>query len=178
VLTMATDIVPELLENIQRDFNTTINKNKKIQQIHEMIENGTATYEQAYEYAQEVGEALSQAFKKHIKSDVLPDGYMYFNIADRLLNTTLQNNHILVSAVSVEVQEILNRQAGLGLKGIEAPLNQQRIKSIIERVVHEEVFDDVDWILEEPIVNFTQSVVDDTLKVNADFNTIQGYILK
>lgn len=171
---MATDIVPELLENIQRDFNTTINKNKKIQQIHEMIENGTATYEQAYEYAQEVGEALSQAFKKHIKSDVLPDGHMYFNIADRLLNTTLQNNHILVSAVSVEVQEILNRQAGLGLKGIEAPLNQQRIKSIIERVVHEEVFDDVDWILEEPIVNFTQSVVDDTLKVNADFQYDSG----
>lgn len=171
---MATDIVPELLENIQRDFNTTINKNKKIQQIHEMIENGTATYEHAYEYAQEVGEALSQAFKKHIKSDVLPDGYMYFNIADRLLNTTLQNNHILVSAVSVEVQEILNRQAGLGLKGIEAPLNQQRIKSIIERVVHEEVFDDVAWILQEPIINFSQSVVDDTLKENVKFQGESG----
>src|SRR5690625_2241130 len=131
---MATDIVPELLEKIKRDFNTAISGSKKLQDIQTMIENGTATYEQAYEYAQEVGEALAAAFEKHIKSDALPDGRMYYNIADRILNPTLQNNHIIVAAVSVGIQEILNRQAGLGLKGIEPELNQHRIKSIIERV--------------------------------------------
>lgn len=171
---MATDIVPELLEKIQRDFNTAIRNNEKLQRIHEMIENGTATYEQAYEYAQEVGEALATTFERHIKSDVLPDGHMYFNIADRILNPTLQNNHIIVAAVSAEIQELLNRQAGLGLRGIEAPLNQHRIKSIIERVVAEEVFDDVEWMLAEPIVNFTQSVVDDTIQANAEFQYESG----
>src|SRR5690625_4000016 len=139
---MTTDIVPELLEKIQRDFNRTIRENKKLLTIHEMIENGTATYEQAYEYAQEVGEALAKSFEVHINSDVLPDGHMYFNIADRILNPTLQTNHVMVATVSAEIQELLNKQAGLGLRGIEAPLNQHRIKSIIERVVAEEVFDD------------------------------------
>src|SRR5690625_2783175 len=132
---MATDIVPELLEKIQRDFNTAIRNNERLQRIQEMIEEGTATYKQAYEYAQEVGEALAKSFEAHINSEVLPDGHMYFNIADRILNPTLQTNHIIVAAVSAEIQELLNRQAGLGLMGIEAPLNQQRIKSIIERVV-------------------------------------------
>ena len=172
--TMAVDIVPELLEKIQRDFNTEIRRNKKLQRIREMIENGTATYEQAYEYAQEVGGALATTFERHIKSDVLPDGHMYYNIADRILNPTLQTNHIMVAAVSVEIQQILNRQAGLGLKGIEAPLNQHRIKSIIERVVAEEVFDDVEWMLAAPIVNFTQSVVDDTIQANAEFQYQSG----
>src|SRR5690554_2567599 len=116
---MAVDIVPELLERIQRDFNTEIRRSKKLQRIREMIENGTATYEQAYEYAQEVGGALATTFERHIKSDVLPDGHMYYNIADRILNPTLQTNHIMVAAVSVEIQQILNRQARLGLKGIE-----------------------------------------------------------
>lgn len=172
--TMAVDIVPELLEKIQLEFNTKISRNKKIQRIQEMIENGTATYEQAYEYAQEVGESLSQAFETHISSEVLPDGHMYYNIADRILNPTLNNNHIIVAGVAAAIQGVLNKKAGLGLKGIEVPLDQHRIKSIIERVVAEEVFDDVEWMLAEPIVNFTQSVVDDTIKANADFQYESG----
>lgn len=171
---MATDIVPELLEKIQRDFNATIRGNKKLLTIHEMIEEGTATYKQAYEYAQEVGQTLSSALQAHINSEVLPDGHMYFNIADRILNPTLQTNHVMVAAVSAEIQELLNKQAGLGLKGIQPDLNQPRIKSIIERIVHEELFDDVSWIIGEPIINFTQSVVDDTIQANADFQYQSG----
>src|SRR5690625_1315930 len=171
---MVTDIVPELLENIQRDFNTAIRSNKKLQRIQEMIANGTATYRQANEYAVEVGEILARTFKVHIKSDVLPDGKMYYNIADRILTPTLSNNHIIVATVSAEIQEQLNKSVGLGLKGIEPKVNQWRIDSIINRVVAEEVFDDVAWILQEPIVNFTQSVVDETIEANVEFQGESG----
>ena len=171
---MATDIVPELLENIQRDFNTAISRNKKIQSIQTMIENGTATYEQANKYAIEVGEVLARTFEVHIKSETLPDGKMYYNIAERILNPTLSNNHAIVVQISVEIQEQLNRSAGLGLKGIEPTVNQRRIDSIINRVSAEEVFDDVAWILQEPIVNFTQSSVDETIKANVDFQGESG----
>ena len=172
--TMAIDIVPELLENIQRDFNTNFRRNKKIQRIQGMIEKGTATYQQVNEYAVEVGETLARTFKIHIKSDVLPDGKMYYNIAERVLNPTLANNHNIVAQVAAEVQGNLNRSVGLGLKGIAPPVNQLRIDSIINRVVAEEIFDDVSWILAEPIVNFTQSVVDDTIKTNVEFQGESG----
>src|SRR5690554_4595551 len=163
---MPTDIVPGLLEVIERDFDTFLQQNKKIERVRQRIEEGSATYKQAYDYAEQVGEALANSFEKNISSEVLPDGHMYFNIAERILNPTLERNHILVAAVSVEIQEILNRKAGLGLKGVSPALDRNRIKSIVERVVHEEIYDDVAWILQEPIVNFTQSVVDDTLKAN------------
>lgn len=171
---MATDIVPELLEVIERDFNTFLQQNKEIERIRQAIEEGSATYKQAYEYAEQVGEALANSFEKNISSEVLPDGHMYFNIAERILNPTLERNHILVADVSVEIQEILNRKAGLGLKGISPELNRHRIKSIIERVVHEEIYDDVKWMLAEPVVNFTQSVVDDTIQANAEFQYQTG----
>lgn len=171
---MVTDIVPELLENIQRDFNTAIRSNKKLQRIQEMIRNGTATYQQANEYAIEVGEILARTFQVHIKSDILPDGKMYYNIADRILTPTLSNNHIIVAKVSAEIQEQLNKSVGLGLKGIEPPVNQLRIDSIINRVVAEELFDDVSWILQEPVVNFTQTTVDDTIKANVEFQGESG----
>lgn len=171
---MAIDIVPDLLDNIKRDFNTQIRGNKKLQKVREMIENGTATYQQANEYAVEVGEALARTFKVHIKSETLPDGKMYYNIAERVLSPTLSNNHVIVARVSAEIQENLNRSVGLGLKGIEPRVNQLRIDSIINRVVAEELFDDVSWILQEPIVNFTQSVVDDTIKTNVEFQGESG----
>jgi hypothetical protein len=171
---MAIDIVPELLEKIQRDFNTAINKNKKIQSIQKMIDNGTATYREANEYAVEVGQELAKAFKKHIKSDVLPEGKMYYNIAERILNPTLSNNHVIVARIATEIQNQLNKSIGLGLKGIEPSVNQLRIESIINRITQEEVFDDVSWILQEPIVNFTQSVVDDTIKANVEFQGESG----
>ena len=171
---MATDIVPELLEVIERDFNTFLRQNKEIERIRQAIEEGSATYKQAYEYAEQVGEALANSFEKNISSEVLPDGHMYFNIAERILNPTLERNHILVADVSVEIQEILNRKAGLGLKGISPELNRHRIKSIIERVVHEEMYDDVKWMLAAPVVNFTQSVVDDTIQANAEFQYQSG----
>src|SRR5690625_3374521 len=171
---MVTDIVPELLENIQRDFNTAIRSNKKLQRIQEMIRNGTATYQQANEYAIEVGEILARTFQVHIKSDILPDGKMYYNIANRILTPTLSNNHIIVAKVSAEIQEQLNKSVGLGLKGIEPPVNKFRIDSIINRVVAEELFDDVSWILQEPVVNFTQTTVDDTIKANVKFQGESG----
>lgn len=171
---MATDIVPELLENIQRDFNDSMSRNTKIQSIRKLIDEGAATYEQANEYAIEAGELLAKAYKKNLNSDVLPDGRMYFNIADRILNPTLNNNHVIVARISAEIQQNMNRSVGLGLMGIQPAVNQFRIDSIINRVVTEEMFDDVAWILEEPVVNFTQSVVDETIKENFNFQGEAG----
>ena len=168
------DIVPELLELIQKDFRYEINNNAKLKSIRKVIDEGSATYAEANEYAVEVGEILAKIFKRHIKSDILPDGKMYYNIAERLLNPTLNNNHKIVAKVSAEIQEILNKSAGLGLKGIEPQINQLRVDSIINRVANEELFDDVAWILDEPIVNFTHSVVDAAIKYNVSFQGESG----
>jgi len=169
-----TDIVPELLDKIQRDFNTELNKSSKIKRILKLIEEEAATYADANEYAVEIGEILARVFKKHLKVDVLPDGRMYYNIAERILNPTLGNNHNLISKAAAEIQEALNKTIGIGIKGIEAPLNQHRIDSIINRVSVEETFEDIAWILQEPVVNFSQSVVDDVIETNVNFHGESG----
>lgn len=174
MVTVVADIVPELLELIQRDFSSELNKNQKLKNIRILIESGEATYSDASVYAIEVGEILSKVFKKHIRSEVLPEGKMYYNIADRILNVTLSNNHEIVAKISAEIQEHLNKSIGLGLKGIEPPINQNRINSLVNRVANEELFDDVAWILQEPVVNFTQSIVDDTILSNVNFQGESG----
>lgn len=174
MLTMPDDIVPELLDKIQKDFNTELSKNKKVSRIRKLIDSGAATYADANEYAIEVGEILAKVYKRHLKADVLPDGKMYYNIAERILNPTLGNNHNLIAKASAEIQEVLNESVGLGIRGIETSLNQYRVDSIINRVSVEEEFENVAWILDEPIVNFSQSVVDDVIHANVEFHGQSG----
>lgn len=63
----------------------------------------------------ELVEILAEVLGVTIKAEVLPDGRMYFNIAERILNPTLQNNYDLVSEFTTEVQTTLNESAGIGL---------------------------------------------------------------
>ncbi|PKK40388.1 hypothetical protein ABB02_00374 [Clostridiaceae bacterium JG1575] len=73
----------------------------------------------------------------------------------------------------VQTQEALNKKAKIGIKPIKPALNQDRIDGLIEKNVEAEQYDDAAWALNEPIVNFAQSIVDDSAKANADF-MIQG----
>lgn len=171
---MALDIVPELLADIEKDFNDRFNRSNKLRNIRKLIDEGKATYADANEYAVEVGTILAQSFKNNISSDILPNERMYYNIAERILNPTLSNNQQLISRTTAEIQTTLNLLSGYGLRGLEATLNQDRIDGLIERVSTEELFDDVAWILDEPVINFSQSVVDDVLETNVNFQGESG----
>ena len=94
---------------------------------------------------------------------------MYYNIAQRLLTDVLGRNHELASRYASDVQRDLNDEAKIGMKVQVPELNQDRIAGIVNRFSSEENFEDVSWLLGEPIVNFTQSIIDDTIRKNAEF---------
>lgn len=171
---MAADIVPELLDKIQKEFQASVKNNAAMIRFAELVTNGTATYKQANDYAVWCGQLLSVAYKNNITAGMLPDGRMYFNIADRILSETLKQNHELISTAAEAVQNSLNRNAGIGIKAIKPNLNQDRIKGLVDKVSNADNFDDVAWVLDEPVVNFSQSIVDDTIKANVDFQGKSG----
>lgn len=167
------DIAPHLLERIQKEFESLYRRNKKIQQLLEIINSGKGTYEEANEYAIEVGEILAKCYADSITEDTLPDGKMYYNIAKRTIEPTMQNNFDLISNVSVSAQEALNQKASIGL-AVEYPeINQYKIDSIINKLTSDQ-FNKVAFILKEPVVHFSQSIVDDTIKANAEMHSKSG----
>ena len=62
------DIAPGLLEQIRATFADLINHNATIAQLRQAVQNGTATYIEAEDFAYEVGVALSEAFSAHLSA--------------------------------------------------------------------------------------------------------------
>lgn len=94
------DIVPELLENIREEFQKNFGASEKIRDLYKKIQDGSATYKDAYEFAEYTGTILAQSFEKHLSSSILPEGKMYYNIADRILHDTLKENYDLITDVT------------------------------------------------------------------------------
>lgn len=168
------DITPSLLKVIQKDFQTMFDKSDIISRLYAKVRDGTATYVEANEFAIETGDILSRAFKNNLSAAVLPDGKMYYNIAQRILEPTMTNNYDLITDITNQVQNALNKSAGIGIKAITPELNSDRIAGIINKVSNADNFEDVAWVLGEPIKTFSQSIVDDSIKANAEFHSRAG----
>lgn len=168
------DIAPKLIENVNRDFEKNLAEDKAAAELNEKLAAGQAKYEDAYNYAESVGNARARAFGDQISSDVLPEGKMHYNIASRLLDDSLTTDHDMVSEYAAGVQELYNETAEIGLKALKPDVDQDRIKGFIEGICNAEVFDDVAWKLAEPVITHARSVVDDTIKKNAEFQGRAG----
>lgn len=170
------DIAPELIEKIEADFKKRMNMSEPIKDLFLKIKSGTATYKDAQNYAVKVSEIMSETLNRHLSSDILPDGRLYYNIAKRIFNQTLgkSGTYRYISHYAEQVQSIINKNAGIGIKAIKADINQDRIDGIIDIVSGKEKFDDIKYMLKEPVINYGQAIVDDTVRVNINFHGKAG----
>lgn len=176
-----TDIVPELMVKIQKQFDDGFNNSEVIKRNFQRIRDGTATHDDSYTFAREVGTILRESLNDNLGSEVLPDGKMYYNIADRVLSESLGTNYELISANTANIQTILNKNSGFSIKGVKSDLNDDKVKGIIDRVSSADDFEDIRWIIGEPIENFSESIVDDTIHACADFlekSGIDTYVVR
>lgn len=171
---MNDDVLPGLLKEVQAKFEAEFGKSKVVEDAFKKLKAKKATYSTANNFAIEVGEILARVLESVVTADRLPDGKMYYNIAKRLLEPVLGNNYKTVADYAVKVQSDLNKKAKIGLNAKKPVLNQDRIDGFIDRLSSEDDFNKVKWILDEPVVNFTQAVIDDTIKINAEFQYSAG----
>ena len=167
---MVEDIVPSLLKKIKSEFEGARLDSEVLKDLLSKLHHSKASYLDANQYAIEIGEILSKVLGASLTNETLPDGKMYYNIAQRVLTDVLGRNYELVSDYTEQVQKNLNSEAKIGLTAQVPELNQDRIDGLVNRLASEESFDDVKWLLVDPIVIFSQSIVDDSIRKNAEFH--------
>lgn len=168
------DIAPELLAKIEQEFQKKFNTDKLLAELSAKLEAGTATHTEAYQYAGRIGTILTDAYRANLSTDSLPDGKLWYNIANRVITPTMQNNYNIISRYVTDVQTNLNRSAGIGIKAVEPELNAGRISGLVNKVSNADDYKDVEWVLGAPVNTFCQSIVDDSIRVNVDFHAKAG----
>ena len=91
-----------------------------------------------------------------------------------MVRPLLEEEHLLVADASAAVQQALNQQANLGIAPQRAVLHTDAVDDLLNKVSAAEQFEDVAWVLDEPVRTFSRMVVDDTLKRNVDFQGKAG----
>lgn len=172
---MAADVVPVLNEKIQTSFQSNMMRDRRIAQISKRIRDGTATFVDGHDYAERLGESLSKALISNLNEENLPDGRLYYNIAQRTVTPALQNNYELTNEAAEQIQSTIDSRLGIGLKSIKADFPESRIKGLIDKMTTEGISleDALIW-LGEPIINNSEAFFDDFIDSNAKFRTEAG----
>ena len=147
------DVVPALNEEITLKFQRNMMRDRRAARVAERIQNGTAVLADGHEYAQTLGECLANALQTTLTEENLPDGTMYYNIANRTVKPALMVNYDLVNENAAEIQKVVDK--GIGLNAVKAAFPEERINGLIDKIV------DVGLVyITEPIVNNTEAFFD------------------
>lgn len=164
----------ELLGKVVKDFATSYAKDKKIKSITKKLANNSTSYEDANLYSIRVGELLSKALQGNINANTLSGNFISKELAQEILEPTLANNYNLISQAVLTVQTNQNKASQIGLQPQVAELNTDRIQGLVDKVASYDTLEQGNWVLGEPIVNYSQAIVDDSEAKNMEVYSKAG----
>lgn len=172
---MAVDVVPGLLSDVRAGFENRMRVDKQLARIAGRIRDGTATLVDAHRYAERLGIDLSKSLMAEIVPDVLPNGELYFNIAERIITPTLRTNYEMANETAAEIQSLLDAKNKIGLEAVKAEFPEARIRGLADKLsdVFEPLQKRLTW-LGEPVVNNSEAFVDDFIRANAQTRSMLG----
>lgn len=172
---MATDVVPELLSEIETAFKSRNMTDRALARVSKRIRDGTATQVDGHAYAERLGKNASGALQEVLTAENLPDGKLYYNIATRTVIPTLENNQALINEAAAEIQKSIDAKNKIHLNSIKPVFPVERINGLIDKMTAEDI--DLEqalvWI-KEPIVNNSEAFFDDFIRENAKFRADAG----
>ena len=176
------DIGAELLEKIRAEFQKTCKADKYIQSVLKKIEGGTAKMEEVALLSKQLGFRVSQAIGAHVNVVALPDGKMYYNIADTILTGMLKDNYDIINSAASECQKALDSQAGINITPQQAAFPTERVQAVVNAASVPDIAEEVMIRrMTAPAQNITESFYNDYVQKNVKFRSDAGldcYIIR
>lgn len=171
------EAVTDYLEGIIDPFKSRVAKDKELLKIMDKINAGKASYSDAHSYAIRCGQILKQLFSENFYGEDYQDGIIDYDILKQVLPQAFKANYDAISNACIQVQDKLNEAAGLGITAQVPDYYDDRAIGLAKKV-SSDTFDKTKWALGEPVINAAQSVVDDFVKKNAEFQLDAGLFPK
>lgn len=169
------DIAPELYNRIQGEMKRMLAHAGNVTGLEKKIRMGKATQRDVSKYADIVGQAASRAFKSVIKLENLPDGKLYWNIADKTIGQTLSgiyNDVNKVAAIQMRGDDI-KKGFKLGIKQGITP--DKRIRDVLNMVVGQTTQEQLDNAMTDPVISTARKFYDDFQRANGNVREALGF---
>lgn len=164
---MAVDIAPEISEDIRKSYLKYVDDDKRIAALLKKGYAGKATWADANEFSLKHGEALVRAVRDNVSAEVLPDGMMYYNIAEKILTPNIGISEDIIVEYALKVQQKMVEDAGYNILALKPDHNASKVSGIVE-LASSKPYDEVKDQLYEVMKNYDQSIVDATIQKNAE----------
>ena len=149
-------------EDIEKEFKAKVDNDPKCQKLWKTIREGKGSYKTANQLAQQIGKDLGTVLVKHAPYENINE----WDLID-LLPKSLGLDHQMVADACREVQENMNKKAGLGIKFQEPKFDMDRVTGLIKELEDHPVFTDIEKSFMDQLVNFSENVVDESIRDNA-----------
>ena len=167
---------PLTYEDIKEPFLEALRADKRAAYLIKEIEAGRGTYEMASEYAARVGDDLAKVLKKHAPLMSIDEWDV-----ENLIPKSLGLDHSIVVYACESVQTGLNKDAGLGIKFQAPKFDSNRAWGLVKELEDNPEFTNIEATFWDQLGNFSQNVVDDAIKANADVITdagVRAYVVR
>lgn len=167
---------PLTYEDIKEPFLEALRADKRAAYLIKEIEAGRGTYEMASEYAARVGDDLAKVLKKHAPLMSIDEWDV-----ENLIPKSLGLDHSIVVYACESVQTGLNKDAGLGIKFQAPKFDSDRAWGLVKELEDNPEFTNIEATFWDQLGNFSQNVVDDAIKANADVITdagVRAYVVR
>lgn len=176
------DIGAELLEKIRAEFQSRCRADKHIQSVLKKIDGGTAKMEEVAMLSKQLGFRASQAIGAHVNVAALPDGKMYYNIADTILTGVLKDNYDVINSAAAECQKALDSQTGINITPQQAAFPTERVQAVVNAASVPDIAEEVMIRrMTAPAQNITESFYNDYVQKNVKLRSDAGldcYIIR
>lgn len=129
------DIVPALYKRIKDDYISRVKENSTVQSLLNKAEKGSGTQDEISLYARALGYCAAKALEEGLKADNLPDGKIYWFIADRTIKPLFKLVYEQVYAMASTVQNAEDKKNGISIKPQKSPFPTDRIEAIEGKIV-------------------------------------------
>ena len=149
-------------EDIKPIFLSRLERDRQASALMASIESGDATYATVTQYAARVGEILGEVLRFNAPITDISDWDI-----DDLIPGSLGLDHRIVTNACRAVQEALNRDAGIGIRYQEPAFDWDRVHGIVDELRDNPEFINIEKTFYDQIENFSQNVVDSSVRANA-----------
>lgn len=125
------DVAPKLYEKIYKSFISKTKRDMDIRAFNVKLSKDQAKPEDVSLYARALGECASAALIENIRQDELPDGKLYWNIAERTITPLLEEVHKMVNDAAIEVQKKIDEARNIHLNPVRVAFPEERVRALL-----------------------------------------------